>query len=99
MSHFTPKVLTGNDLLLGDVIYLTETDSWSRDLLLAQLITDPDQAARKLAYAKTQTHKIVGPYLADMQAAPQGPMPMHFREGFRTRGPSNYRHGKQEGLL
>jgi len=25
-----------------------------------------------------------------------GPEPIHFREAFRTRGPSNYAHGKQE---
>jgi hypothetical protein len=27
-----------------------------------------------------------------------GPEPTHFREAFRTRGPSNYAHGKQADL-
>jgi hypothetical protein len=31
-------------------------------------------------------------------AGPDGPEPVHFREAFRTRGPSNYRHGKQADL-
>jgi hypothetical protein len=39
---------------------------------------------------------VVGPYLADARPGPNGPEPTHFREAFRTRGPSNYAHGKQE---
>ena len=27
--RFTPKVVTGNDLRLGDVVYLTADDQWS----------------------------------------------------------------------
>jgi hypothetical protein len=38
---------------------------------------------------------VVGAYLADAKAGPNGPEPTHFREAFRTRGPSNYNHGKQ----
>jgi len=38
----------------------------------------------------------VGAYLADAQLGACGPQPVHFREIFRTRGPSNHAHGKQE---
>ena len=31
----------------------------------------------------------------DVRIGPDGPEPAHFREAFRTRGPSNYPHGKQ----
>ena len=31
-----------------------------------------------------------------LKPGPNGPEPIHFREAFRTRGPSNYAHGKQE---
>jgi hypothetical protein len=41
---------------------------------------------------------VVGAYLADATAGPDGPEPVHFREAFRTRGPSNYPHGKQADL-
>ena len=41
---------------------------------------------------------VVGPYLADARSGPNGPEPTHFREEFRTRGPSNYHHGKQADL-
>ena len=27
---FTPKIVTANDLLVGDVIYLTRSGAWSR---------------------------------------------------------------------
>ena len=36
-----------------------------------------------------------GAYLVDAKPGPNGPEPTHFRETFRTRGPSNYAHGKQ----
>jgi hypothetical protein len=42
----------------------------------------------------------VGAELVDAVAGADGrPVPTHFREAFRTRGPTNYRLGKQaEGL-
>jgi hypothetical protein len=45
--------------------------------------------------AETQAHLIAGAYLADAAMGDKGPEPTHFREDFRTRGPSNYAHGKQ----
>ncbi|MGV6802988.1 MAG: DUF2849 domain-containing protein [Ruegeria sp.] len=93
---FTPKVVTANDLLDGDVIYLTTNDSWSRDLCDAELITDEAHAQIRLLDAQRQTNKIVGAYLADVAAGDNGPEPTHFREDFRRTGPSNYAHGKQE---
>jgi hypothetical protein len=38
---------------------------------------------------------LVGAYLADAILKDGKPVPTHFREEFRTRGPSNYEHGKQ----
>ena len=93
---FTPKVVTANDLLEGDVIYLTEDDRWSRDLSEAELITDEAHAQVRLLDASRQVGKIVGAYLADAVAGDNGPEPTHFREEFRRTGPSNYAHGKQE---
>jgi len=93
---FTPKVVTANDLLLGDVIYQTEDDRWSRHLSQAELITDEAHAQVRLLNAAQQVNKIVGAYLADAVAGSNGPEPTHFREDFRRTGPSNYAHGKQE---
>ena len=93
---FTPKVLTANHLLDGDVIYLSTSGAWVTDLSAAALWTDPITAEAKLETAKTQPDVVVGAYLADAKAGPKGPEPVHFREAFRAKGPSNYLHGKQE---
>ncbi len=93
---FSPKVVTANDLLEGDVIYLTADDSWTRRLTLAELITDEAHAQLRLLFAEQQRDQVVGAYLADMADSPDGPRPVHFREDFRRTGPSNYAHGKQE---
>jgi hypothetical protein len=92
---FTPKVVTANDLLEGDVIYQTAT-GWTRDLAAAEVLTDEADADLRLIEASQQTGRVVGAYLADIHPAPDGPRPAHFREAFRARGPSNYAHGKQE---
>lgn len=93
---FTPKVITANALLEGDVIYLTDDDQWSRELSQAELITDEAHAQLRLLDAQSQVSEVVGAYLADAKAGPNGPEPTHFREEFRRTGPSNYAHGKQE---
>ncbi|MDE3027887.1 MAG: DUF2849 domain-containing protein, partial [Paracoccaceae bacterium] len=96
MSRFTPKVVTANALLEGDVVYFTEDGRWSRRHTEAELIEDEAHAQLRLLEASAQRNVVVGPYLADAKAGPLGPEPVHFREAFRTRGPSNYAHGKQE---
>jgi hypothetical protein len=92
---FTPKVVTGNALLEGDAVWLTEDDHWTRDMHQAELIEDEAHADIRLLFGASQRNTVVGVYLADAKAGPNGPEPTHFREEFRTRGPSNYAHGKQ----
>lgn len=93
---FTPKVVTANALLEGDVIYLTEDGQWTRHLREAEMLLDAAGADLKLLEAEARLHEVVGPYLADVAAGEDGPEPVHFREDFRRRGPSNYAHGKRE---
>ncbi|WP_371224508.1 DUF2849 domain-containing protein [Roseovarius sp. 2305UL8-3] len=96
--EFTPKVVTGNALIEGDVIYLTTDDDWTRDLSEAELLTDQGHANLRLLMAEGQPDIVVGPYLADAVESADGPQPTHFREAFRRTGPSNYFHGKQAEL-
>ncbi|MGV8986635.1 MAG: DUF2849 domain-containing protein [Cypionkella sp.] len=95
MSRYTPKVVTANRLREGDVVYQTTDDRWTLLHHEAELIEDEAHAQMRLLHAAAQRLTIVGPYLADAKAGPNGPEPTHFREAFRTRGPSNYNHGKQ----
>ncbi|MGY9047864.1 hypothetical protein P775_19065 [Puniceibacterium antarcticum] len=92
---FKPKVVTANALLEGDVIYLTEDDSWTRELKQAEVITDEAVAQIRLLDASSRVAEAVGAYLADVIDTPDGPEPVHFREDFRRKGPSNHFHGKQ----
>lgn len=95
-KDFTPKVVTANHLLEGDVVYLTADDAWTRELREAELITDEAHGQIRLLDAQARAHEIVGAYLADAAPSDTGPTPTHFREAFRATGPSNYVHGKQE---
>lgn len=92
---FTPKVITANALLEGDVVYLTADDTWSRSLTDAEVLTDEADAQYRLLQAQARASEIVGAYLADVRPGPDGPAPAHFREEFRRTGPSNRFHGKQ----
>lgn len=93
---FIAKVVTANALIEGDVVYFTADGQWTRDHAKAELIEDEAHAQLRLLKADRQRDRVVGAYLADARMGPNGPEPIHFREAFRTRGPSNYPHGKQE---
>ena len=95
---FSPKVVTANALLEGDAVWLTEANTWTRDMREAELLTDEAHADLRLLEAQARADEIAGAYLADAKAGENGPEPTHFRETFRTRGPSNYAHGKQVEL-
>lgn len=97
--RFTPKVVTANALIEGDVVYLTADDRWTRHHHEAELIEDEAHAQLRLLTAQAQKNVVVGAYLAEAKPGENGPEAVHFREVFRTRGPSNYAHGKQEGAL
>ncbi|MEO0379753.1 MAG: DUF2849 domain-containing protein [Pseudomonadota bacterium] len=94
---FTPKVVTANHLLAGDVIYQTAS-GWTRDLRDAEVLTDEADADLRLIEASQQVDVVVGAYLADVAVIDGLPTPTHFRETFRATGPSNYAHGKQVEL-
>ena len=86
----------GCDDLTGTAI--VQGVDWTRDIKQAELIEDEAVAQDRLIFAMSQFDTVVGAYLADVKATEDGPTPTHFREDFRTRGPSNYPHGKQAGV-
>ena len=95
---FTPCVLTANDLLEGDVVYLAPDGAWTRHLGSARHFVDEAEANRSLAAAVSQQDAVIEPYLAAAVPGDRGgPRPAHFREAFRAAGTSNYKHRKQAG--
>lgn len=94
-KDFTPKVITANHLMSGDVIYLMKDNQWSLSHADAELMTQANIAEQRLIIAGQDVKVAVDPYLADARLNTDGiPVPTHFREIFRTKGPSNYPHGK-----
>ncbi len=69
MARFTPKVVTANALLEGDVVYLTADDRWTRRHEDAELIEDEAHAQLRLLHAMSQGNVVVGAYLADAEYA------------------------------
>ena len=90
------QIITANDLLEGDVVYFTAAATWSRDIQKAEVFSVEAIAQVRLIEAMAQATIIVGAYLMPIQHTKDGHAPTHFREEFRTKGPSNYAHGKQE---
>jgi hypothetical protein len=91
---FKPKVATTNHLLEGDVIYFAHP-GWTRDLARATVATTAQDAETLLAAAKAFPLETVGVELMDVDMSTGTPRPTHFRAEFRTKGPSNYFHGRQ----
>ncbi|QEL21583.1 DUF2849 domain-containing protein [Bosea sp. F3-2] len=99
-----PAILLANDLLDGDVVFATIDGTgalvWTRDPALAVVAAD-DAAAERLetfAAAELRGNKVVDAYLVDVTVEGGRPVPRHFRERFKTLGPSNRPDlGKQAG--
>ena len=89
-------VVTANDLLVGDVIYLTPAQGWTRRLREAAVAPDAAAGEELLTEARRQPARAVGPYLIEVAAAADGPRPTVLRERVRARGPSNRpEHGRR----
>lgn len=100
-----PAILLANHLLDGDVVFAATADepgalSWTRDPSLA-LVANDDHAAQLLedfARGELAGQRVVDAYLVDVDVTSGHPVPRHFRERFKTLGPSNRPDlGKQAG--
>ncbi len=89
-------ILTANDLLSGEVVYLTKSGAWSPRHASANIFVEGSLAAKRLAEIERSDISVVGPYLAVVKTSGTQPVaPEHFREVFRAAGPSNRFIGKQ----
>ena len=86
---FNSKIVSANDLMQGDVVYLTAGNSWSRDIADAAIARNEASAEALLAIGDARQDLIVGAYLLDVAIGSDGtPAPTHFREKYRLNGPS-----------
>jgi Protein of unknown function (DUF2849) len=86
-----PAILLANDLLDGDVVFRC-AHGWTRDPAEA-LIAEDDATASRLeaeGQAAFEARQVVDVYLVDIALNAAGvPVPKHFRERFKTLGPSH----------
>ncbi|MCA8868085.1 MAG: DUF2849 domain-containing protein [Rhodobacteraceae bacterium] len=89
-------VVSAQDLIRGDVVYLGPDRHWTRHLPDAQLFdrNDPEAAAQVERLALDQS-AVIAASLVEVFLSQGIPRPWHFREVFRATGPSNRFLGKQ----
>ncbi len=90
------QIITANDLLTGEVVYLTKTDTWTCHLGKAMVIDRAELSDKRLEQISSTDTSIVGPYLAAVKLGRNHtPAPVHLREVFRATGPTNHFIGTQ----
>ena len=78
------KLLTGNDLPTGDVVWWTG-ESWSRHLVEAVDVGDKGDL---IAATEVAARRVNVPYVIDAEATPEGPRPAHIKDRIRALGPT-----------
>lgn len=79
------KILTGNDLKTGDVIWWTGDTRWSRHLADAQ---DAGADADAILAREEAALRVNASYVVDGELTDAGPMPLHIKERVRAFGPT-----------
>ena len=78
------KLLTGNDLASGDVIWWTGKD-WSRHVGDA---VDEGDAGDAVLTSESAARRVNAAYIIDAEATASGPLPSHIKERIRASGPT-----------
>ena len=78
------KILTGNDLGTGDVIWWAG-DGWSRQVGDSVDVTDKGD---ELARAEEAALRVVGAYVIDATVTEEGVRPAHIKDRIRALGPT-----------
>ena len=78
------KILTGNDLASGDVVWWAG-DGWSR--LLSEAVDVGEKGEEIGKYEEAARH-VVGTYVIDGQLTADGPRPAHIKDRIRGLGPT-----------
>lgn len=78
------KLLTGNDLPTGDVVWWTGSD-WSRHVEEA---SDVGEHGEALAREEEAARRVNAPYVIAATVTPEGPRPAHIKDRIRALGPT-----------
>ena len=82
---FRPQVLTANDLVEGDSVFLGAA-GWTRDIAAARIAATPDEATALEAEgaAAVATNRVVEPYMVAVGLETGRPVPLERRERIRA---------------
>jgi hypothetical protein len=78
------KLLTGNNLRTGAVVWWTGRD-WS---LHVEDAADVGEHGEAVAHAEEGARRVNGPYIIDAEPTPEGPRPAHIKDRIRALGPT-----------
>jgi hypothetical protein len=78
------KLLTGNDLTTGDVIWWTGS-GWSR---LVADSADVGSEGEALGRVEEAARRVNGPVVIEATMTPEGPRPAHIKDRIRALGPT-----------
>jgi len=78
------KLLTGNDLKSGDVIWWNGLD-WSRFVAEAADVSDDGEG---ILHREEAAQRVNAPYIVDAEQTDNGPRPAHIKERIRALGPT-----------
>jgi len=78
------KILTGNDLKTGAVIWWTGSE-WSLHVADAADVGDQGEA---IAAAENAARRVVSPYVIEAKQADDGVRPAHIKDRIRALGPT-----------
>lgn len=86
--------VTANLLLTGDVVYLSPAGKWALNVAHAKQFKSEENAQDVVRECQSlHANNAVGIYLVALDEAG---WPLSTKEQLRTKGPSNYHHGKQQ---
>lgn len=78
------KLLTGNDLVTGAVVWWTG-NAWS---IHVEDAVDVGETGEAIAQAEEGARRVNGPYVIDAVATAHGPRPAHIKDRIRALGPT-----------
>jgi hypothetical protein len=78
------KLLTGNDLASGDVIWWTG-NGWSRKIEDA---VDAGDTGEAILATEEDARRVNASYIIEASATPEGPRPAHIKDRVRALGPT-----------
>lgn len=91
-------ILTANQLVEGDVVYLTSALGWSGDITEAKVATNENelQELNQLGEKALKDCLVVDPHAVPVEMQGDIARPKHIKERIRAKGPSVHPHlGKQ----